>query len=78
KRERPILGGSGGAGKSSLALCLNGLYPDAVEGVSSGEIYYRGKNIRDFKKGELNQEIGIVFQDPESQFCMITIEDELA
>lgn len=78
KNETTILLGSSGSGKSSLALCLNGLYPDAVEGVSSGEIYYRGKNIRDFKKGELNQEIGIVFQDPESQFCMITIEDELA
>ncbi|WP_068672637.1 ABC transporter ATP-binding protein [Oceanobacillus sp. Castelsardo] len=78
KNETTILMGASGSGKSSLALCLNGLYPDAVEGVSSGDIYYHGKNIRDFKKGELNQKIGIVFQDPESQFCMITVEDELA
>jgi energy-coupling factor transport system ATP-binding protein len=78
KNEITILMGASGSGKSSLALCLNGLYPDAVEGVSSGEIYYQGKNIYDFKKGELNQRIGIVFQDPESQFCMITVEDELA
>lgn len=78
EKETTLLVGPSGSGKSSLALCLNGLYPDAVEGISSGNIYYRGKNIRDFQKGELNQQIGIVFQDPESQFCMITVEDELA
>ncbi|MFC3039806.1 ABC transporter ATP-binding protein [Virgibacillus xinjiangensis] len=76
--EVTLLMGASGAGKSSLALCLNGLYPDAVEGVASGDIFFHGKNIREFEKGELNQEIGIVFQDPESQFCMITVEDELA
>nr|WP_280688909.1 energy-coupling factor transporter ATPase [Lentibacillus salicampi] len=67
-----------GSGKSSLVLCLNGLYPEAVEGTSSGDIFFLGENIRGFEKGELTQEIGIVFQDPETQFCMITVEDELA
>ncbi len=78
ENEVTLLMGASGSGKSSLALCLNGLYPDAVEGFSSGDIYFHGKNIRDLKKGELNQHIGFVFQDPESQFCMITVEDELA
>ncbi|MET3684343.1 energy-coupling factor transport system ATP-binding protein [Alkalibacillus flavidus] len=76
--EATLLIGPSGSGKSSLSLCLNGLYPDAVEGVASGEIFYRGHLIKDFAKGALNQQIGIVFQDPESQFCMITVEDELA
>lgn len=76
--ETTLLIGASGSGKSSLALCLNGLYPDTVEGISSGDIFHRGKNIQDYQKGELNQKIGIVFQDPESQFCMITVEDELA
>lgn len=78
EKETTLLIGSSGSGKSSLSLCLNGLYPDAVEGVSSGHICFRGKSIANFPKGELNQQIGIVFQDPESQFCMITVEDELA
>lgn len=78
ENETTLLLGASGSGKSSLALCLNGLYPEAVEGVASGDIYYQGENIRDYPKGELNQEIGIVFQDPESQFCMLTVEDELA
>ncbi|RKQ30782.1 ABC transporter ATP-binding protein [Oceanobacillus halophilus] len=78
ENEVTLLLGASGSGKSSLALCLNGLYPDTVEGVTSGQIYYEGKNISDYPKGEVNQQIGIVFQDPESQFCMITVEDELA
>ncbi|GGK07925.1 putative HMP/thiamine import ATP-binding protein YkoD [Lentibacillus kapialis] len=76
--EVTLLMGASGSGKSSLALCLNGLYPEAVEGISSGDIFFLGKHIQDCERGELTQKIGIVFQDPESQFCMITVEDELA
>ncbi|WP_010529565.1 ABC transporter ATP-binding protein [Lentibacillus jeotgali] len=78
QNEVTLLMGPSGSGKSSLALCLNGLYPEAVEGTSSGDIFFLGENIQEYEKGELTQEIGIVFQDPESQFCMITVEDELA
>ncbi|WP_146816659.1 ABC transporter ATP-binding protein [Alkalibacillus haloalkaliphilus] len=78
KDETVLLMGSSGSGKSTISLCLNGLYPEAVEGVASGDIFFKGNNIKDFEKGELNQNVGIVFQDPESQFCMITVENELA
>lgn len=77
-REAVLLMGASGSGKSSIALCLNGLYPDAVEGYAKGTIYFRGTDIRTFPKGLLNQQVGIVFQEPESQFCMITVEEELA
>ncbi|QKS70429.1 ABC transporter ATP-binding protein [Paenalkalicoccus suaedae] len=76
--ETTILAGASGSGKSTLALCLNGLYPEAVEGYSTGELFFRDKSVTSFEKGELNQQIGIVFQDPESQFCMLKVEDELA
>ncbi|WP_066191868.1 MULTISPECIES: ABC transporter ATP-binding protein [Gracilibacillus] len=76
--EITLLMGSSGSGKSTLALCLNGLYPEAVEGSIAGDIFFRGKAIQDYPKGQLNQQVGIVFQDPESQFCMIHVEDELA
>ncbi|MFD1360896.1 ABC transporter ATP-binding protein [Lentibacillus salinarum] len=78
RNDVTLLMGASGAGKSSLALCLNGLYPEAIEGTASGDILFYGKNISEFERGELTQEIGIVFQDPESQFCMMTVEDELA
>ena len=78
EQETLLLIGPSGSGKSSLSLCLNGLYPEAVEGWVNGEIFYNGTTLSDFKKGEINQEIGVVFQDPESQFCMVTVENELA
>lgn len=78
RQETTLLIGPSGSGKSTLALCLNGLYPEAVEGWKDGKIYYEEMPIDHFEKGELNKRIGVVFQDPESQFCMVTVENELA
>lgn len=78
QQETILFIGPSGSGKSSLSLCLNGLYPEGVEGQANGEIFYNGTRLSDFKKGEINQEIGVMFQDPESQFCMVTVENELA
>ncbi len=78
RSETVLLMGPSGSGKSTLALCLNGLFPEVVEGWSEGNIYYEGKRLDSFEKGAVNQRVGVVFQDPESQFCMITVENELA
>ncbi|WP_053362511.1 ABC transporter ATP-binding protein [Bacillus sp. FJAT-27251] len=78
QQETILLIGPSGSGKSSLSLCLNGLYPEGVEGWATGEVKYNGTPLSQFKKGEINKEIGVVFQDPESQFCMVTVENELA
>jgi energy-coupling factor transport system ATP-binding protein len=78
QQETILLIGPSGSGKSSLSLCLNGLYPEGVEGWATGEVKYNGTLLSQFKKGEINKEIGVVFQDPESQFCMVTVENELA
>lgn len=78
ENEITILMGASGSGKSTLALCLNGLYPESVEGTTKGTFLYNGKNIAEYPRGVINQEVGIVFQDPESQFCMVRVEDELA
>src|SRR4051794_34512715 len=78
KNQSLLFLGPSGSGKSTLAFCLNKLYPEAVDGVLKGSIFFEGKKLDDFKPGELNQKIGIVFQDPESQFCMLTVEEEVA
>lgn len=78
KNQSVLLLGPSGSGKSTLAYCLNKLYPEAVDGELKGSITFEGRNLDDFKPGELNQKIGIVFQDPESQFCMLTVEEEVA
>ncbi|NJP38391.1 ABC transporter ATP-binding protein [Alkalicoccus luteus] len=73
-----LIGGASGSGKSTLALIMNGLYPEAVEGTMKGEVRLHGRPLSSYDKGEAAQHIGVLFQDPESQFCMIKVEDELA
>lgn len=70
--------GPTGAGKSTLCCCINGLIPLRTRGWIKGNVEVLGKNTRTAKMTELGQRIGLVFQDPETQFIMITVEDEIA
>ncbi len=76
--EALLLLGPSGCGKSTLTFCLNGLYPRELDGTMTGNIFINGKNTTDYKPGELSRHVGVVFQDPETQFCMLTVEDEIA
>ena len=40
--------------------------------------YFIGKKHDDYLPGEVNARIATVFQDPDSQFCMPTVEEEMA
>lgn len=73
-----LLLGPSGSGKSSLALCLNGIYPHAIEGVVHGEVLLEQKSLSSMNASSIAKHVGIVFQDPDSQFCMLKVEDELA
>ncbi|KGX87190.1 ABC transporter ATP-binding protein [Pontibacillus litoralis] len=76
--EMMMLLGPSGCGKSTLTYCLNGIYPRELDGQMKGTVTVLGKVVQDQKPGELSKHIGVVFQDPESQFCMLTVEDEIA
>lgn len=76
KGECALLLGPSGCGKSSLALCLNGLYPEACDGIQSGHVSLFQKPVTGTES--IAQRAGIVFQDPDQQFCMLTVEDEIA
>lgn len=78
ENENILVIGPSGSGKSTLAYCLNNLYPSSVDGFLSGNIKFKGQSIASFAPGEINQKIGLVMQDPDSQFCMLTVEEELA
>jgi energy-coupling factor transport system ATP-binding protein len=76
--ETILVLGASGSGKSTLAYCLNNIYPSMVDGFLSGSIKFRGQSISSFEPGKINQKIGLVMQDPDSQFCMLTVEEEIA
>jgi energy-coupling factor transport system ATP-binding protein len=77
-KENLLILGPSGCGKSTLTHCLNGLYPRELDGELAGEVFIKSKNIQEFIHGEVSHSVGVVFQDPETQFCMYTVEDEIA
>jgi energy-coupling factor transport system ATP-binding protein len=76
--ETVLVLGPGGSGKSTLTLCLDGLIPHLVEGDYAGRVVVAGLVVGDSPVHVLSQEVGLVFQDPDAQFCTLTVEDEIA
>ncbi|GGM28044.1 putative HMP/thiamine import ATP-binding protein YkoD [Paraliobacillus quinghaiensis] len=76
--ENLLILGPSGCGKSTLTHCLNGLYPRELDGELTGDVFIKTKSIHEYSHGEVSHSVGVVFQDPETQFCMFTVEDEIA
>jgi biotin transport system ATP-binding protein len=71
KGEFLLLAGSNGSGKTLLMRCMAGL----LRG-QEGEVLLRGRPISLIQS--LRRELGIVFQDPESQILGETVEEDAA
>ncbi|MCD6515187.1 MAG: ATP-binding cassette domain-containing protein [Candidatus Odinarchaeota archaeon] len=69
--------GPSGAGKSTLCLSLNGLIPFRVRGVLKGHVKIFGKPTIESSIYELSKKVGMVFQDPETQFVTMSVKDEI-
>jgi len=76
--ERVLLAGASGSGKSTLALCLAGLIPNSVDADVTGSVEVDGTATVGYPPGDLAERVGVVFQDPTSEFTMLTVEDEVA
>lgn len=70
--------GLSGCGKSTLGLCLGGIIPHYLGGELKGRVLVNGKDTKDYKVAQLALEVGLVFQDPDTQLFSPTIEDEIA
>lgn len=70
--------GPTGVGKTTLCLALNGIVPHSAGGVYGGDVVIHGVNTREADVATLASMVGIVFQDPESQFFNMAVEDEVA
>ncbi|MDX6152208.1 ABC transporter ATP-binding protein [Marinococcus sp. PL1-022] len=75
--ENVLLLGPSGSGKSTLALTLQGILPRSVEAEVSGKLNVFGKNPAVKCITEAAREAALLFQDPDTQFCMPTVREEL-
>ncbi|MEA1908827.1 MAG: ABC transporter ATP-binding protein, partial [Euryarchaeota archaeon] len=76
--EFVLLLGASGSGKSTLIQCLNGLVPKVTGGNLEGEIVINGKNVRNYKVQQLASEVGIIFQNPDTQLFSLTVGKDVA
>ncbi len=76
--EFVLVAGPSGAGKSTLLRCLNGLVPHFTGGTVQGDIDVGEHDPVDEGPQTLSRVVGFVFQDPEAQFVVDRVEDEIA
>ena len=70
--------GASGAGKSTLAKCLNRIIPEFEGGDFRGAVRIAGRDVAGMHVHDLSLEIGMVFQDFESQLFSTTVAHEVA
>lgn len=76
--EFALVIGASGAGKSTLLRCINGLVPHFYGGVLEGTVRVAGRDPVQAGPAAMSRLVGFVFQNPEAQFVVDTVEAELA
>ena len=75
--EWVLIMGPSGAGKTTLALCMNGIVPHSVTGDFEGHVRVAGRSTTDTSVAEMATDVGIVFQDPDAQIVHEIVRDEV-
>ncbi|SNS04004.1 energy-coupling factor transport system ATP-binding protein [Anaerovirgula multivorans] len=70
--------GLSGNGKSTLCYCICGIIPHIFKGRLEGEVLLFGKPVKTMDLTTVATQVGIVFQDPDTQLFSPTVEDEIA
>ena len=76
--EITVLAGPTGCGKSTLLRSIVGLIPNMYDGEYSGEVIVDGIRIKDAEMKEIAKRVGFVFQNPENQIFMFSVERDIA
>ena len=76
--EVAVLAGPSGCGKSTLLRAVNGLIPHMYAGEYSGDVKVGGLSVKATQMRELAQKVGFLFQNPENQIFMFTVERDVA
>jgi energy-coupling factor transport system ATP-binding protein len=76
--EFVVVAGPSGCGKSTLALAIGGYLFRQYEGEASGRVTVAGMDVRQRPIYDVAEVVGLVQQNPEAQFCTLTVQDEVA
>jgi energy-coupling factor transport system ATP-binding protein len=76
--EFVLVMGPSGSGKSTFLRCLNGLVPHFYGGTVEGRLHVDGRDPLALGPRGMADLVGFVLQDPEAQFVVDKVEDELA
>jgi len=76
--EVVVLAGPSGCGKSTLLRAVNGLIPHMYSGEYSGDVLVAGRSVKGSAMKDLAQTVGFLFQNPENQIFMFTVERDVA
>jgi energy-coupling factor transport system ATP-binding protein len=70
--------GASGSGKTTLCLALNGIVPRSTGGTIKGQALIAGLDTKRTPVSVLARQVGLVFQEPETQFLTTSVEAEIA
>ena len=76
--EIVIIAGPSGCGKSTLLRSINGLIPHMYSGTYQGEVYVNNLKVSEHTISEIAKHVGYVFQNPENQIFMFSVERDIA
>jgi energy-coupling factor transporter ATP-binding protein EcfA2 len=76
--EVVLLAGPSGCGKSTLLRCINGLIPHMYPGEYGGRVTVHGLVVAETPMSALSQNVGLLFQNPENQIFMFSVERDVA
>ena len=76
--EFVVITGPSGCGKSTLALAIGGYLFRQFDGCADGTVFVKGMDVHHQPLYDIADVVGLVQQNPEAQFCTLTVDDELA
>jgi energy-coupling factor transporter ATP-binding protein EcfA2 len=76
--EIVLIAGHSGSGKSTLLRAINGLIPHQHAGSYSGKVTVDGIVVSESDMSKLATRVGYIFQNPENQIFMFSVERDIA